>query len=280
MFVLLIGIFAMAAPLKAGVGILPLAYLAERIGGGRVEAPVLVGPGQNYHVYEPSPKQLADLADAPVFFQMGFPFEKRVIAKMASANPRLRVVNLLEGIVLRNMDEEPCDEHPGHHHGYMDPHVWLNPLNAKIIARNMARAFKDSDPAYEAGYSANLETLEKELDALHARVAAILEPFKGRTFYVYHPAFGYFADAYGLKQVSVEIEGKEPTAWRLAALIDRAKQENVRAILVQQQFPKKSAETVARAIGGRVISVDPLARDYIAGVESIAQQLRNAWMQP
>jgi len=280
MAVLLIGIMAMAAPLKAGVGILPLAYLAERIGGGRVEAPVLVGPGQNYHVYEPTPKQLADLAGASVYFEMGFPFEKRVVAKMASANPNLRAINVIEGIVLRSMDEEPCEKHHTHDHGNLDPHVWLNPLNAQIIARNMARVFKESDPPHEAFYSANLELLEKDLDTLHARVSAILKPFKGRTFYVYHPAFGYFADVYGLKQRPVEIEGKEPTARRLAELIERAKQENVQAILVQQQFPHKFAEAVAREIGGRVISVDPLARDYIAGIESIAQCLCEAWAQP
>ncbi|MCX5758703.1 MAG: zinc ABC transporter substrate-binding protein, partial [Candidatus Hydrogenedentes bacterium] len=269
---------AMAEPLKAGVGILPQAYLAERIGGPNIEVAVLVGPGQNYHTYEPTPKQLADLAGASLYFQMGLSFEKRLVEKIVSANPNVRVVDLLEGIALRPMDAEPGEEHPGH--GAMDPHVWLNPLDAKILARNMAGALQQRDPAHAAAYASNLGALDKDLDALHARVSDLLTPFKGRTFYVYHPSFGYFADVYGLKQAAVEIEGKEPTARQLAALIDRAKKEGVRAIFVQQQFPRKCAEAVAREIGGKVIAVDPLARDYVAGVESIAQSLHDVWTQP
>ncbi len=267
-----------AEPLKAGVGILPPAYLAERIGGAQIQVAVLVGPGQNFHTYEPTPKQLADLAGASLYFQMGLSFEKRLVEKIVSANPNVRVVDLLEGIALRPMDAEPCDEHLGH--GAMDPHVWLNPLDAKILARNMARALRQYDPVHAAAYGSNLDALDKDLDALHARVSALLAPFKGRTFYVYHPSFGYFADVYGLKQAAVEIEGKEPTARQLAALIDRAKAEGVRAIFVQQQFPRKSAEAVAREIGGKVVAVDPLARDYLAGVETIAQNLHDTWTQP
>lgn len=268
-------------PMPVGVGILPEAYLAERIGGSYIRVSVLVSAGQNYHTYEPTPKQLAGLAEASLYFQIGLAFENRLIAKLRSENPAVRVVDLLPGIALRPMEAEPDAAEEGHHsHGAMDPHVWLNPLNAKILAQNMAGEIQRADPAHAGAYAANLQALEHDLDALHARVSATLAPFKGKTFYVYHPSFGYFADAYGLRQSAVEIDGKEPTARQLATLIERAKKEGVRAILVQQQFPIKPAETIAREIGGEAITVDPLAQDYPGGIEHIAQSLCRAWRQP
>lgn len=272
---LLVCLAAFGEPLAVGVGILPQAYLAERIGGGHLSVSVLVGPGQNYHTYEPTPKQLADLAGSSVYFEIGFAFEQRLVEKITAANAKVSIVDQREGITLRAMDEEPCES--DHGHGTQDPHVWMNPRNMQVLGTNMARALERIDGAHATEYKANLELLNRDLEALDRQVSATLAPFRGRTFYVYHPAFGYLADAYGLKQSAVEIEGKEPTARQLAALIERAKGEGVRAILVQQQFPRKAAETVAREIGGRVIAVDPLAKDYIAGIETIAQSLRDSW---
>jgi zinc transport system substrate-binding protein len=264
--------------IKAFVGIAPEACLAERIGGSHVSVSVLVGPGQNHHTFEPTPKQMVDLAEATVYFSIGLPFERRLLEKIREANPSLKCIDAREGISLRKMEtaDEDAESEQDHGAGAMDPHVWLSPLNAKIIAANICTGLKEVDPVHAADYENNLAALQNELDALNARIAGILAPFKGRAFYVYHPAFGYFADAYGLKQISIEIEGKEPTPKQLAELIARAKADGVCVIFVQQQFPKRPAEAIAEEIGCAVVSIDPLSHDYTRNLERIAEELRAA----
>lgn len=266
------------------VSIEPLAFFVERLAGPEQCIAVLVGPGQSPHIYEPAPKQLAEISSARIFFGVGMPFEQRVVGKVAAANPDLKVIDPTKHIKRRPMDEaELVSDHANQDRedrpGTPDPHVWLDPSNAKIIAQNVADALTQDDPAHAALYEKNLQGLLQELDSLDTRLREILGPYKGRTFYVYHPAFGYFADAYGLKQVSVEIGGKEPTARQLADFIERAKRENVRVIFVQRSFPSRAAESVAKAVGGAVIKIDPLSRDYIENLESVALKMREAWQQ-
>jgi zinc transport system substrate-binding protein len=267
-----------AEPIRAFVSIGPQAFLTDRIGDGRIAVSVLVGPGQNHHTFEPTPRQLAELSDASLYFTIGLPFEQRVVEKVRAANPNLRAIDTRADIALRKM--EPADRDADHDHGpaagAADPHVWLSPMNAKVVATSMAAGLKEADAANAAEYERNLAELQQELDAVHARIAQFLAPFHGAALYVYHPAFGYFADAYGLHQVAVEIEGKEPTAKQLADLITRARQDQVRVIFVQQQFPKKSAEVVAREIGGVVVPIDPLAADYLSNLEDIARKIAAA----
>ena len=276
------------------VSIPPQATFVERVGGTHVAVDVLVAPGQSPHAYEPTPKQMAQLAEARLFFGIGWPFEKRVLAKVTATNPHLVVVDTREGVPLRRMTaaEARLDDHgraaareDGHAAGLPagasepDPHIWLNPRYVKIQAATICRALQAAGPAHAAEYQKNLDAFAEDLDGTDARIAAALAPLKGREFLVFHPAFGYFADAYGLRQMPVEIEGKEPGARQLAALIDRARADGVKVIFVQPQFSARSAEAVARAIGGAVVPIDPLARDYLANLEDMADKIRRA-LQP
>jgi zinc transport system substrate-binding protein len=160
--------------------------------------------------------------------------------------------------------------------GAPDPHIWLDPELVKIQASTIAAALSQLDPVHAAEYKKNLQALAADLDRVNAELAAALAPLKGKSFMVYHPAFGYFAAAYGLKQVAVESEGKEPSAKELADLIDRAKQEQVKVIFVEPQFSKKSAAAVAAAVGATVVAMDPLAPDYLHNLEAMAGQIRQA----
>lgn len=265
------------AQIPVFVSIPPQADLVQRVGGSLVTVNVLVGPGQNHHTFEPTPKQMAELASARLYFTIGLQFEKRIVEKLRAANPNLKCIDSCEGVPLRAMETEHDAEEAGHKHGAEDPHVWLSPLNAKLLAANICRNLALADSAHADAYERNLAVVQRDLDACHARIASALAPFKGDAFYVYHPAFGYFADAYGLRQIAVEIEGKEPTAKQLAGLIARAKGERVRVIFVQQQFPKRAAEAIAKEVGGAVVPLDPLAHDIIRNLESIAEQLRMAF---
>jgi len=260
--------------LNIAVSIQPQAFLAERVGGQHVAVTALVGEGQSPHAYEPTPKQMARLADAQALLTLGVPFEKQLLPKIRSTFPKLQIIDARAGITLRTL-ACPHERHDGHDHaqGEKDPHVWLDPRNAKVIAANTAAALKALDPAHAADYDANLAALHADLDALDAKIAAALAPVKGQTLLVYHPAFGYFADAYGLRQEPVEVEGKEPTAKQLAKLIDAAKRDGVKVIFVQQQFSAQSASALAEAIGGAVVPIDPLAADILTNLQAMADKV-------
>jgi zinc transport system substrate-binding protein len=276
-------------PVNVFVGIPPLAYFVERVGGPHVRVGVMVGPGHDVHTYEPTPKLLAELSKARLFFSVGMPFEETITRKAKSTFKNLRMVDTTGGIKLRVFEEGEEDDHghakPGHSHakaghkqghggvGERDPHVWLDPKLVKIQAAHIAEALGSVDPEHAQEYRKNLKDFQSELDALDAELAQALAPLKGKPLYVYHPAFGYFADAYGLKQVSVETGGKEPSAKHLAALIKEAKADGVKVIFVQPQFSKKSALALAEAIGGVVVEIDDLSRDYMPNMRKIAEKV-------
>jgi zinc transport system substrate-binding protein len=288
---------AAQAQVKCFVGIPPLAWFVERLGGSQdqsqslVQAQVLASPGASPHTYEPTPRQVAALGQAQIYFTLKLPFEEKFLPRALAANPGLKAVDVTQGMTLRRLsEEEEAADEAGHghdkghdkghgkgedhgHDGQADPHVWLSPAQARIMAANLAQGLMTADPAHASQYQANLERLLEEITALDQRLAAVLAPLKGREFFVYHPAFGYLGEAYGLKQTPVEIEGKEPGPKRLARLIDAARARGTRVIFVQPQFPAGTARRLAEAIGGAVVPLDPLARDWAANLERLARAI-------
>ncbi len=253
------------------VSITPQAYFVDKIGGDFVNIEVLVGPGQSPETYEPTSHQMTNLADCDVYFRIGVPFEKRLLEKLSASMKDLNISNISDGIELRSMDENP--DHGEIHLGAADPHVWLDPLNAKIMTKNIFGELCKIDPGHENEYAENLKKLNDDLDSLDRNLNTILAPYKGSSFIVFHPFLGYFAHRYGLKQIAVEVDGKEPGARQLVLLINKAEEEKVRTIFVQPQFSSKSAGRIAEAIGGRVESIDGLAYDYLNNMKEIAKKL-------
>lgn len=190
--------------LKAYVSIMPQAYLVERIGGDLVEVGILAGKGQDPHTYEPAPAQMSALARSDVYFTIGVPFEKALIPKITRLFPSLKIVDTTRGITFRYFDHE--DEGHGHGHGGQapDPHTWLDPGRAGIMAGNIAAALKELDPQHADVFEANLHAFREDLEGLDVRIGRILEPMRGGKIYVFHPAFGYFCEAYGIEQQAFE----------------------------------------------------------------------------
>lgn len=275
-----------AEPLRVFVSVLPMQTFVERVGGEHVRVTTMVKPGQSPATYEPTPRQIVELARAALYVRVGVPFEAAWIARIRAANPRMRILDARDGLDLRVMGLDEHDESEGrvgaedHHHdpSEMDPHIWTSPPLVKRMARSIEAALVDLDPANAADYARNLVAFESEIDALDGHIRALLSDLPERRFMVFHPAWGYFADTYGLVQVAIEREGKEPGPRALASLIDQARREGVKVIFVQSQFPSKSAEQVARAIGGRVVAMDPLAADYTANLTRVAEAIAAAAM--
>jgi zinc transport system substrate-binding protein len=255
----------------------------ERVGGKYVDVSVLLSPGQSPATYEPTAKQMVKLARSRAYFRIGVPFEEQVVGKLAATIKDPQMVDLREGIELRPEDVHCSHTHEGattpnsdhhHHHAEHDPHVWMNPRLVKILAETICAALCRLDPEHRDDYEANRDSFSAELDRVDAEISAALTPLRGKEFYVFHPAFGYFADAYGLKQVAIEAGGRQPTAKLLTALIERAKGAGVRLIIVQPQFDTRNAETVAKHIGGAVVPLDPLTEDYVANLLHVASTLK------
>ena len=263
------------------VSILPQAYLLEQMGGDRITVKVMVPPGKSPATYEPTPRQVMELGTADGFFTLGVPFERNFLSALESTLPDLPLLDASRGIERRMLDSHHHDEEEEegveeHHEegGAPDPHIWLSPVLAQEIARNMAAVLIADDSENEAYYSSRLEALISDLEELDRELQETLAPLKGETLFVYHPSFGYFADRYGLHQEAIETGGREPSPADLERIIISAREEGVRAILVQPEFSQSSAQAVAQAIGGVVIPVETLNGDYANNLRNLAQELR------
>lgn len=259
-------------PLSVTVSIVPQAYFVERIGGEHVTVNVMVEPGASPATYEPKPEQLAALSESVAYFSI------------ADANPDMRIVDTAADVERlpisdhahhdeeaheeEHADEEHEDEE--HAEGTLDPHIWLSPELVKVQAQSIHDALVELDPEHEADYAANLEAFLADLDALQADIHKTLAGVENRAFMVFHPSWGYFADEFNLTQIPIEVGGQEPSAQELAALIDEAQEENIKVIFAQPEFSTSAAETIAQEIGGEVLLVSPLARDWLANLRDIA----------
>jgi len=245
--------------LRVVVTIPPQAEFVEKVGGEHLQVTVLVPPGANPHTYEPTARQMIEVAKAKIYFQVGsgIDLELTFTEKLIKINSGIIVINCSEGIQIVDRD----------------PHVWLSPKNAKIIVKNIYKALVQVDPENEEYYRRNMESYLKELESLDEEIRRILENLTDRCFIVYHPAWGYFARDYNLTQIPVEKEGKEPTARGLMALIDQARELNKKVIFVSPQFDRRKAETIAENIDGKVVFLDPLAKDYVNNLRLVALKI-------
>lgn len=262
-------------PINVFVSVLPLKYFVERIGGEHVDVSVMVPPGRSPATYDPAPRQMATLSNASIYYRIGVPFERSWIKRIADLNPEMRIVNLQEGMNLRTLDNHR-HEKSNQAIEEKDPHLWTDPGQVKIMAGKILDTLSEMNPAARDEFAENYRVFLLDLDQLDRFIKERLKDVKQRTFLVFHPSWGYFAEAYDLQQLTIESQGKEPGPRALAQTIEMAKKENIRIIFVQQQFSKKTAETVARAIGGTVVTVDPLAEDYIANMRSTAENFARA----
>ncbi|KAF0232668.1 MAG: putative periplasmic solute binding [Desulfovibrionaceae bacterium] len=274
---------ALAGPLPVMVSVAPQKYVLEKLAGPLVEVSVMVAPGADAHTFEPKPSQMAQAAKAKLYFAQGVEFEHAWLPKLSKTNPGMTVVNTLEGIELMPM-EEHHDDHGHDKHAKdkheeleMDPHTWTAPSLMKRQAETMAHALGKADPENAQVYNSNLKAFSDELAALDSQIRALLKGVPaGSEFIVFHPAWAYFAREYGLKEVAIESGGKEPSPRKLKELIKHAKETKAKAIFVQPQFSRKTAQTLADAIGAKLVPADDLAADWNANMLAVAKALADA----
>jgi zinc transport system substrate-binding protein len=256
------------------VSILPQIWFVDRVSGGRARTFALAGPGQNPHNYEPSPRQIRSLAEAAAWILSGAEFEISLRPKVAALFPNLRIVDGTAGVAFRLL-EEHADADDTHSETEIDRHTWLGSAPAKILAAHIRDTLAQADPSNAGYYAENYETLARDIDREFDILRNDLAPLKGRSVFVYHPSFGYFLDEFGIRQEAVETGGKEPGPRALNRLIALAKQEQPAAIFVQAQFPVTAAKTLAASAGAELVSLDPLARDWLANIRLMGAALKS-----
>lgn len=267
------GAFAESGKLNVCASFYPMFDFARKIGGNRVEVTNMVPSGMEPHDWEPTPQDIVTLEKADVFIYNGAGMEHWVEDVLASlGSKRLTAVEASKGIALmeghaheREEGQAPEYSHPDgkdheHDSGGADPHVWLNPANAKVELANIKNAFIKADPENASYYEANYETWAKELDALDQEFRDALNPYAGREIIVAHQAFGYLCAAYGIKQVAIEglAPDSEPDPARVAEIIDFAKAHAVKVVFFEEMVSPKVAETIAKAIGAKTDVLSPV----------------------
>jgi zinc transport system substrate-binding protein len=278
--------------LQVTVSIVPQQYFVEQIGADQVEVTVMVPPGAEPADYEPKPQQMVALASSKVYFAVGVPFESAWLKRFMAANPRMLIVHTETGIAKLPMTQElPIETNPKtgafvvspprepSHEGVKDPHVWVSPPLVMIQARNILAALVQVDPAHKDLYEANYLRFISQLAELDMKIGNIFwgpKSAERKPFIVFHPAWAYFAAAYGLQQIPVQLGGNEPTAQELKRLILFARAKGIKVVFIQPEFSTRSARAIVENIGGRSVVADPLAKDWAKNLLVVAQQMRNA----
>ncbi|MBN1380608.1 MAG: zinc ABC transporter substrate-binding protein [Deltaproteobacteria bacterium] len=282
-FIILWNLPLYADPVRVFVSITPQKYFVEKVGGNLVRVSILVPKGADPHTYEPKPQQMIELSKTDLYFAIGIDFEKAWLTKIAATNPKMHIVHTESGISKIPMASH-LDAHTGgheqtpkmHHHRQdaLDPHIWLSPPLVKIQANYIMNALAAVDPKNEERYQALYFNFLKELDVLDNELKVWFEDCKGMPLIVFHPSWGYFARAYGLKQMPIQMEGKAPKPAQIRDLIGFARKNDVKVIFAQPQISAKIVETMAREIGGRVVLVDPLALDWADNLRDVARKFK------
>jgi zinc transport system substrate-binding protein len=248
--------------LSVAVGIPPLAEFAEAVGGDQVRVTVILPAGADPHTFEPTPQEVVEISQTDMILAVGshLPFEDRLLESLAGFQPAPVVVNLSEGIAFIDRD----------------PHDWLSPANARQMVNHTSEALCHEDPAHCDTFRANRDAYLIRLQEADAYIRSTLSEARITTFLVVHPAWGYFAQEYGLTELAIEQEGKEPSASELAALVETAREAGVRVVFVEPQFSTREADIFAAQIGGRVEILDPLSADYLDNLKQVSEALRDA----
>ncbi|MDR0323397.1 MAG: zinc ABC transporter substrate-binding protein [Treponema sp.] len=262
------------------VSIPPQSWFVSQIAGDNTRTMILAGSGQNPHNYEPTPRQIKALSGASAWILSGAEFEISLFPKVISLFPDLLIIDGTEGVKFRFMEDH---DHDGNTRLSIeiDRHTWLGREPAKILAGHIKDTLSLLDSSNESYYQERYENLIIEIDNEFDNLSVMLAPLNGKSVFVYHPSFGYFLDEFGIYQEAVETGGKEPGPRVLNDLIIKIKEEQALGqwsgvIFVQTQFPVYAARNLAAAVDAELISLDPLAENWLENIRLMGSALMKA----
>jgi zinc transport system substrate-binding protein len=252
------------------VSIAPFKYFVTAIGGEDFNVNVMVPAGANPHIYEPFPKQIFNLRKSVGYVSNGYlGFEVTWLDRFYDTNRTMKKLSL-------NKDIEPLGA--SHHHDGdnvegADPHYWVSPKCALIMALSVRDFLCELNPVNRSKYEANYQKLFRQIQELDEKAAGLFSEVQPRSFMIFHPNLGYLARDYGLEEIAVEYEGKEPPPSRMKELIDRARNEHIKTIFVQREYDTKNARAIAHEIGAELMIIDPLSAEWMNSTSEIIAAL-------
>jgi len=263
------------------VTILPLQYFVEQLAGDHFRVNVLIPPGVSHHNYDPTPRQLQEMETSKALFVNGqLGFETAWIPKIRSNYKDLPIIDLSTGVTLITSEggegehgHDEAGESEGHEHEGAYPHYWMSVTEARKMASTMAGGLIQADPAFRATIEKNLDLLTRRLDSLGSAMSNRLQSLSHRSFLIFHPALTYLARDYQLKQYSMELGGKEPTASHFRDLVQLAHNEDIHTIFIQKEYDQENAQSLAREIQATIVVIDPMSPDWFSEMEQLAGKL-------
>lgn len=256
------------------VSIEPVRALVAPLVEGQFEVVTLMPVGASPETYEPTPRQMADLSESQALFCVGtLGFEHTRLPRMQEAAGAPELVKLSEGVEPL-AGETDCHDHGDEAHCH-DPHAWMSPQNLCLMLDNACAVLSRLDPAHADLYAQRAEKEKAKWQQLDTRLCRELAPLAGRAFLVYHPALGYFAEDYGLRQLAVEHDGKEPSVAYMQRLEADCRAAGVQTVFISEEHSGRAAQRLAERLGAKVVKINPLAFDLERQFLLISQALRN-----
>ena len=256
--------------INVAVSIVPQETFVRAVGGDKVDVTTMIPPGKSPENFAPTPDIMEKFSEANIYFTVGVPTERAsILPKAGEFNKDVKIVDMADE-VSKVYGERKFES------GDRDPHIWLSPKRAKVMVQIIAKELSTVDPSNEDFYESNAEKYINELDEVDAKIKNSLSSLKEKTFICYHPAFGYFADDYGLQMIALEHEGKEATIEDFQKTIDFAKKEGIKVIFYQAEIDSKQSKTLATEIGGKAEMIEPLSPEYIDNLKIMAETFKKA----
>ncbi|KOH44002.1 hypothetical protein NC99_32180 [Sunxiuqinia dokdonensis] len=254
------------------VTILPQKYFVERIAGDLLQVQVLVPPGAGPETYSLVPSQMKELSGSLAWLRIGkIGFEDAWSEKIVQANPDLKVFDTSQRA---DWIAEEIVQHGDHVHAHgVDPHIWMSPAEVQNIVTLTYQALVSLFPDQEDLFKQNYEDFRIEIELLDNELLSLFEGLENREFLIFHPALSYLARDYDLEQISLEVDGKEPSPKYMSELVRHAREMGIRVVLIQKEFDKENAQQLAKELEGEVVQIDPLAENWIEGLRDIANKI-------
>lgn len=280
-----------AAQLNVVASIPDFGSIAESIGGNKVKVTSIAKGTEDPHFVDARPSFITQLNKADLLLEGGLDLEVGWLPMLVNSARNKKIlpegpgrILLSEGVQILDVPTGPIDRSMGDVHPYGNPHFWLDPINGKTMASNIARALIRLDPASQRFYEANLTAFQKRIDQKLAEWTSAMKPFHGTKVITYHKSFNYFLERFGLKLADT-IEPKpgiEPSPTHIHALIPRAKEAGVKLLIIEPNRPHRTPAYVAEAVGAKLITLPPMVggnertKDYIDVFNDAISQIVNA----
>jgi len=263
------------------VSITPQKTFVQKIAKDLVDITVMVAPGSSPHAYEPKPSQMMALSKADIYFSIGVEFEKVWLERFKSQNKNLSIVDISANVQKmaisadhHHEEHHEHEDHEEHIHTGLDPHTWVAPKNVAIMAQSIYESLVKIAPQNTKEFKKNLAIFLQEIASTDQQIKNTLKDLpKDSKFMVFHPSWGYFAKAYDLEQVALEVEGKSPQPKKIIEIIKEAKEERVKVIFTQPEFSDKSAKIIAQESNVKVQKISPLNPKWSENLIYMAEKI-------